>query len=275
MNYQYVSYQRASEDENDVRYGLGVVTLTRPDALNAINVGMAEELSEVMDEIYHDNSIRCVVLRADGRFFMAGGDLPRFADPIRNDDEPALLEEIRELIESAHEAIRWMRYMYKPVVGMINGGAAGYGVSLMLACDFIVTHEDAVFTLAYSGLGTSPDGGATFFLPRLVGPRKAAELILLSERFSGKDAADMGIVNKAVAKEELESATYELVDRLLQGPTFSYGKSKMLINNSLYTSLSDQLEAESQSFRACAYTDDFKEGVTAFVDKRKPGFKGK
>ncbi|MDX1695267.1 MAG: enoyl-CoA hydratase-related protein [Ketobacteraceae bacterium] len=274
MNNQYVKYQRGSEDESHLHYGLGVVTLTRPDALNAINVEMAGELSAVMDEIYHDNSIRCVLLKAEGRFFMAGGDLPRFAEPIRNQDEPALMNEIRELIEYAHEAIRWMRYMYKPVVGLVTGGAAGYGLSLMLACDFIVTHEDAVFTLAYSGLGTSPDGGATFFLPRLVGTRKAAELIMLSDRFTGAEAAEMGIVNQAVPKDQLQTTVDKLLDRLLDGPTFSYGKSKMLVNNSLYTSLSDQLEAEAQSFRACAFTEDFKEGITAFVDKRKPDFKG-
>lgn len=275
MTHQYVSYQRGSENEVDPRFGLGIVTLTRPDALNAINVEMAVELSEVMDEIYHDNSIRCVLLRGEGRFFMAGGDLPRFADPIREQNEAALMDEIRELIDSAHEAIRWMRYMYKPIVGMVNGGAAGYGLSLMLACDFVVTHEEAVFTLAYSGLGTSPDGGATFFLPRLVGTRKAAELVMLSDRFSGQEAFTMGLVNRSVAKDELQSATDELVNRLLAGPTFCYGKSKMLINHSLFNSLSDQLEAESQSFRACAATDDFKEGVVAFVDKRKAEFQGK
>lgn len=274
MQYQYIQYERGSDDEQDNRYGLGIVTLNRPDALNAINVDMADELSDVMDHIYHDDTVRCVLLRAEGRFFMAGGDLPRFAEPIRNDDEAALMHEIRELIEKAHEAIRWMRYMYKPVVGVVPGGAAGYGLSLMLACDFIVTHEDAVFTLAYSGLGTSPDGGATFFLPRLVGTRKAAELIMLSDRFSGKEAADMGIVNYAVDKAVLQETAEKLIERLLAGPTFCYGKSKMLVNNSLYTSLSDQLEAEAQSFRACAFTDDFKEGVTAFVDKKKPEFKG-
>ena len=275
MTDSYISVKRGSNDENDLHYGLAVVTLTRPDALNAINVEMAEQLSSVMDELYHDNSIRCVVLRAEGRFFMAGGDLPRFAEPIKNDDEAALVGEIEQLIESAHEAIRWIRYMYKPVVGLIPGGAAGYGFSLMLACDFVITHDDAVFTLAYSGLGTSPDGGSTFFLPRLVGTRKAAEIIMLSEKFSGKEAFEWGLVNQSVPKEEMEAALDKMVDRLLAGPTFCYGKSKMLINSSLSSSLSVQLEAEAQSFRACAYTGDFKEGVTAFVDKRKPTFKGK
>lgn len=275
MTDSYVSVTRGADNEQDPRYGLAIVTLTRAEALNAINVEMAEELSQVMDEIYHDDSIRCVVLNAEGRFFMAGGDLPRFAEPIKEDNEPALLQEIEQLIDCAHEAIRWMRYMYKPVIGFIPGGAAGYGFSLMLACDFVITHEDAVFTLAYSGLGTSPDGGSTYFLPRLVGTRKAAEIIMLSDKFSGKEALEMGLVNQAVEKEAMNDALDKLVDRLLAGPTFSYGKSKMLINSSLSSSLSDQLEAESQSFRACAYTDDFKEGVTAFVEKRKPAFKGK
>ncbi|MCG8317445.1 MAG: enoyl-CoA hydratase-related protein [Pseudomonadales bacterium] len=270
----YVSLKRGSEDKNDERYGLAIITLTRSDALNAINVELAKQLSSVLDDIYHDDTIRCVVLRAEGRFFMAGGDLPRFAEPIKQNDEAKLLNEVNTLIESAHEAIRWIRYMNKPVVGLVPGGAAGYGLSLMLSCDFVITQEDAVFTLAYSGLGTSPDGGSTFFLPRLVGMRKATELILLSERFSGKEALEWGMVNKAVPADDMESTLDELVSRLLSGPTFCYGNSKALINSSVSSSLSDQLEAESRSFRACAQTDDFKEGVTAFVDKRKPTFKG-
>ena len=270
----YVSLKRGSEDKNNELYGLVTITLTRSEALNAINVELANQLSAVLDDIYHDDSIRCVVLRAEGRFFMAGGDLPRFAEPIKQNDEAKLLNEVNTLIESAHEAIRWIRYMNKPVVGLVPGGAAGYGLSLMLSCDFVVTQEDAVFTLAYSGLGTSPDGGSTFFLPRLVGMRKATELILLSEKFSGKDALEWGMVNKAVPADDMESTLNELVARLLSGPTFCYGNSKALINSSVSSSLSDQLEAESRSFRACALTDDFKEGVTAFVDKRKPTFKG-
>lgn len=274
MTDSYVSVERGSTDKSDVRYGLAIVMLTRPDALNAINVEMANQLSLVMDELYHDDSVRCVVLRAAGRFFMAGGDLPRFAEPIKSNDQEALVAEIEELIESAHEAIRWIRYMNKPVVGLIPGGAAGYGLSLMLACDFVITQEDAVFTLAYSGLGTSPDGGATYFLPRLLGIRKATEIIMLSERFSGAEALEWGLVNQAVDKDEMEPALEKLVERLLAGPTFCYGKTKALINSSLSSTLSDQLESEAQSFKACSYTDDFKEGVTAFVDKKKPKFKG-
>ena len=274
MTDSYVRVERGSSDTSDVQHGLATITLTRSKALNAINVEMAQQLSEVMDDIYHDDSIRCVVLRAEGRFFMAGGDLPRFAEPIKEGDQDALVKEIDELIESAHEAIRWIRYMNKPVVGLIPGGAAGYGFSLMLSCDFVITQADATFTLAYSGLGTSPDGGSTFFLPRLLGMRKATEIILLSERFTGEQALEWGLVNQAVPAEEMEGALDKLVARLLSGPTFCYGRSKALINSSVSSSLSDQLEAEARGFKACSYTDDFKEGVTAFVDKRKPTFKG-
>ncbi|PIE42053.1 MAG: enoyl-CoA hydratase [Gammaproteobacteria bacterium] len=275
MTDSYVSVERGSTDVDNIQYGLAIVTLTRADALNAINVEMAQQLNKVMDDLYHDETVRCVVLRAEGRFFMAGGDLPRFAEPIKEGNQEGLIEEIDTLIKSAHEAIRWIRYMNKPVVGLIPGGAAGYGFSLMLACDFVITQEDATFTLAYSGLGTSPDGGSTFFLPRLLGTRKATEIILLSERFTGAQALELGLVNQALPANEMEAALDKLVGRLLSGPTFCYGRSKSLINSSVSSSLSDQLEAEARSFKACALTDDFKEGVTAFVDKRKPEFKGK
>lgn len=254
---------------------LAVVTINRPDAMNALSVRMAEQLSSVMEQLYTDTQVRCVVLKAAGKYFMAGGDIDGFATPIQADDEAALLNGVDELIEHAQEAIRWIRYCPKPVIAQVQGGAAGYGVSLLLSCDFAYTTDDAVFTLAYSNLGTSPDGGASFFLPRMAGTRKATELLMLSDRVSGSDAEQLGLVNAAVAPAELDSTVTALVKRCLEGPTVSYGRIKALLNSSSSLSLSDQLASEVQSFKACALSDDFKEGVNAFMAKRPGKFQGR
>lgn len=275
MAEQWITVERGAQEKSDERYGLVTVTLNRADSMNAINVAMAEQLSAVMESLYSDKTVRCILLDAAGSFFMAGGDIDDFAKPLKDNDRATSLHNIDELIEHCQDAIRWIRYATKPVIARVPGGAAGYGLGLVLACDFVVTTDDAVFTLAYSGLGTSPDGGASFFLPRLVGVRKATELMMFSERFNGQDAEQMGLVNHAVAADQLDVTVNTLVEKVLKGPTVCYGKIKSLVNSSQSLTLSDQLAAEVQSFKACASTDDFKEGVLAFVEKRKPDFTGR
>jgi 2-(1,2-epoxy-1,2-dihydrophenyl)acetyl-CoA isomerase len=164
--------------------------------------------------------------------------------------------------------------MPKPVIASVHGPCAGAGFSIAMACDMVIAADTAVFTLAYSMIGASPDGSSSYFLPRLVGRHKAMELIMLSDRFDTAKAVELGLVNFIVAADALESETAKLAGRLAKGPTLAYAKTKTLVNRSLQSGIADQLDAESQAIAASANTDDFKEGITAFAEKRKPEFKG-
>lgn len=178
-------------------------------------------------------------------------------------------------VHEVHRIIVSIRCMHKPVVASVNGAAAGFGFSLIMACDLVIAAKDAFFTPAYVNIGVSPDGGATFALPRIVGAKKAAEIAFLGDRFGAATARELGLVNWVVPTADLEAETAKLAARLAQGPTNALGSTKALRNQSLNTSLESQLQAEAQSFAACASKSDFAEGVSAFVAKRKPEFKGK
>ena len=179
-----------------------------------------------------------------------------------------------DVTHDLHDGIMAIRRMPKPVVASVHGAAAGAGFSLAMACDLVIAAEDAVFTLAYSVIGASPDGSSTYSLPRLIGYHRAMELMLLSDRFGVERAQELGLVNFSVAEDELESETRKLSQRLASGPTFAYGKAKALLGKSLERGIGDQLDAESQHIMECSRTTDFAEGITAFLEKRKPTFIG-
>lgn len=257
----------------DVEGGVATVTLNRPDALNALDLPMAEGLAGAMARCEEDAAIRAVVLRGAGSAFMAGGDLKTFA-ALFGEPRGSQRAFFERLIQQVHQGILIMRRMPKPIVAAVHGPAAGFGVSLVLACDLAVAAEDAVFTLAYSLIGTSPDGGSTFHLPRAVGTKRAMEIALLGDRFSAAEAARVGLINRAVPAAALASEAEALARRLAAGPTLAYGRTKALINASFERPIEQQLQAEVESFAACALTRDFAEGVAAFLGKRKPEFRG-
>jgi 2-(1,2-epoxy-1,2-dihydrophenyl)acetyl-CoA isomerase len=184
---------------------------------------------------------------------------------------PAL---VREGGAELHHAILALRRAPKPVLASVHGAVAGAGVSLIAAADVAIAAEGTKFTFAYSKIGTSPDGGATYFLPRLVGARKALELMLLSDTFDAQTALRLGFVNWVTGAERLGSETEAIARRLALGPTLAFGETKRLVNESHDRALAAQLDAEVEAFARCAATRDFAEGVTAFVEKRKPNFKG-
>ena len=253
---------------------IATITLNRPAALNSLDLTMTMELAAVTSLIENDEGVRCVVLRGAGDHFMAGGDIKTFHQGL--DDAPENRKLMFErMIAEIHGAITRLRRMPRPVIASVKGAVAGFGVSLMSACDLVIAADNSYFTLAYSLIGTSPDGGSTFALPRVVGTKTAMEIALLGDRFDAARALSLGMVNRVVPLSQLEEETATLADRLAQGPTAVYGRTKRLINESLDHSLQEQLQAEQDAFSASALSPDFAEGVRAFVEKRKANFSGR
>ncbi|TSA13442.1 MAG: enoyl-CoA hydratase [Comamonadaceae bacterium] len=251
---------------------IATVTLNRPAALNALSSEMNLELSEVTSELELDESVRCVVIQGAGDHFMAGGDVKGFSEATLDPQQRKLA--LERGITETHSIITRLRRMPKPVIGSVRGAVAGFGMSLMSACDLVIAADNSFFTLAYCHIGASPDGGATYALPRLLGVKLAMEIALLGDRFDAQRALALGLVNRVVALSELDGATSTLATRLAKGPTAVYGRTKRLINESLDHTLAEHLQAEQDSFAASAFGADFAEGVRAFVEKRKPVFVG-
>ena len=254
----------------DIRDHIATLTFNRPQVRNAMDYDLMIALKTNTEAILDDANVRAVVIRGAGGAFMAGGDISQFHENIN--DLPALItKEAREF----HYSILALRRMAKPVLAVVEGPCAGAGMSMMAACDLAIASDDAMFTLAYSNLGASPDGGSSYFLPRLLGYRKALELALLPDRFDAATALNIGLVNWVVPAAELDARVATIAKRLASGPTIAFAKTKALMNQSLDLSIEAQLEAEVQAFADCARTSDLREGVMAFVEKRKPNFSGK
>lgn len=252
---------------------LAHVVLSRPQAMNALDLPMVDALRRALATVRDDDTVRAVLLRAEGNYFMAGGDIGFMRESLAA-DVAVRRAGIRRLIQDAHAAIRAVVTMKKPVVAAVQGGAAGYGVSLVAACDFAVAADNGSWSMAYTNLGVTPDGGATWFLPRLVGLRRARELVLLSDRFTAADALRLDLVNRLVPAEQVQAEALALAQRLAAGPTFAYANAKKLLAASFENSLDEHLEAEEASFFACSESADFSEGVTAFSARKKPAFTG-
>ena len=251
------------------------VIMNRPSSLNALNLDLMKTMAQIMNDISEDDSIRCVVLTGAGDHFMAGGDIKHFGARLETvQDRSVFRQEIETMINGFHDTIKNMRAMPKPIIAGVRGAAAGAGVSVMLACDLVIATESSYFTLAYCHLGTSPDGGSTFALPRTTGMKRAMEISLLGDRFDAATAERWGLLNRVVADTDLESEIQALAQRLSSGPTYAYARTKALMNESLSRSLYEQLTAETRAFAECAITDDFTEGVNSFNAKRIPAFKG-
>ena len=255
----------------ETRGALAVITLNRPAALNSLNREMIAGLAAATAQAAADPAARVVVIGSAGDHFMAGGDLKWFREEI-DGRHPDIEAAFQQTIDQVHASTQAVRRMNKPVIAVVKGAVAGYGLSLMMACDFALAADNAYFTLAYCHIGLSPDGGATWSLPRLVGLRKATELALLGERFDAATAASLGLVNRVVPSADLERAADELASRLMRGPAEALARTKALLQMSFEHTLDQQLAAEKRAFATCAAEPDFAEGLAAFAEKRKPKF---
>lgn len=249
------------------------ITLNRPQSLNALNDEMMQDFSAALETVANDRGIRCVLIKGAGPSFMAGGDVKMFHKELGK-SSAELHVRFQEFVGALHPIIERLVNLHVPVVAAVQGAVAGFGVSLTMLCDFVIAADDSYFTLAYIHLGTTPDGSSTWFLPRLVGLRRAKEIAMLGERIPAAEAARLGLAYKVVPRDSLESEAATFAARLAAGPTRAYGNTKKLLQASFNHTLGEQMDLEVASFAECASNPDFAEGVKAFVERRKPQFKG-
>jgi len=258
----------------DVNDGVATLTLNRPAALNALSVEMMQDLAGVAHDLAGRKDFAVVVIAGAGDHFMAGGDLKDFATHLSLSPE-ARQATFRAMIEQyINPTVETLQALEQPVIAKVRGACAGFGLTLTMGCDLVVSADSAVFTTAYAAIGLSGDGGASYFLPRIVGRRKAAELLLLGDRFDAAEALRLGLITRSVPADDLDAETGILCARLRSGPLQTYGEIKRLLAMSHDSPLESQLHSEALAFGRCGGTDDFAEGVTAFLEKRKPVFKG-
>ncbi|MCH8346799.1 MAG: enoyl-CoA hydratase [Chloroflexi bacterium] len=254
-----------------VEEGVATITLNRPEALNALDDQMGEELEEVTRRCRADAGVRAVILKGAGRAFCSGADLREvFGQLVQGEARAGL-----RMLEGLHAAITEIQRMEKPVIAQVHGPAVGAGMGLALACDLTIAAQTARFIIGYDKVGLSPDGSMTYFLPRLVGPKRALEIFYTGEVIDADQAKRMGLVNRVAPDVELEKETRALAQQVAQGPTLAFGRAKELVYHGLNESLETQLEKERECLGLSAASEDFREGVRALIDKREPQFVGR
>lgn len=244
------------------------ITLNRPEVYNAINREMALKFQKCLNKCADDEEVRAIIIKGKGKAFCAGQDLKEVVDP----HGP---EFSRIVGEHYNPIIRKIRWLLKPIIGCVNGVAAGAGANIAIACDMVIAAESASFIQAFSKIGLIPDSGGTFFLPRLIGLGRASALMMLGDKVSAREAYHMGMIYQVVKDELLEEQVAELADQLIALPTKALGLTKRALNDSMGNDLDLQLRIEEQLQTSASQTADYKEGLAAFIEKRKPSFTGK
>ncbi len=254
----------------DVRDAVAWITFNRPERFNAMSPLLVRELCDVATRCSSDKAVRAAVLTGAGdQAFCAGGDVSEFAK--RLDDVDLLVKEMTTYLHAAVSRFAWMR---APLIGAVNGVAAGAGLSAVAFCDLVIAAETATFTSAYTQIGLTPDGSSTFFLSRILGPRRAMELYLTNRVLSAQEALDWGLVNTVVPADRVLTEAEALAATLAQGPTEAYGGVKKLLQTAATDSLESQMERETRFIARAGASADGQEGIRAFLEKRRPTFSG-
>lgn len=251
----------------ELRDNVGYITLNRPDKFNSFNKEMALALQEVLDDCEHNPEVRSIVITGSGKAFCAGQDLQEAMDDNGIDIERIVSTHYNPIIGR-------IRSIEKPVIAAVNGVAAGAGANIALACDICLAKESASFIQAFSKIGLIPDSGGTFFLPRLVGLQRAAALTMLGEKVGAPEAAHMGMIYRAIPDDEFQAEFERMASKLAGMPTKAIGLTKRALNRSMEQNLGEQLALEGDLQVQASQTDDYAEGVNAFLEKRKPVFQG-
>jgi len=251
----------------EIKNSIAFITLNRPEKFNAFNRQMSLDLQEKLDECEKNISVRCVYLTGAGKGFSSGQDLTEAIDPNGQEMEKIIAEQYNPII-------RKIRNLNKPVIAAVNGIAAGAGANIALCCDVVIASESAIFIQAFSKIGLIPDCGGTYFLPRLIGLQKSSALMMIGEKISAKEAERIGMIYKYFPDETFFHEAEKMAIALSQLPTKALAYIKQALNQSLEQSLEQQLHTEDLFQQKAAATNDFKEGVCAFIEKRKADFKG-
>lgn len=248
---------------------VGSLTFNRPDKFNSFVRPMAFEVQDTLDEFEENDDVRCICITGTGKAFSAGQDLQEATD------ETVDFELSDIVADHFNPIIKRLRYIEKPIVGAVNGVAAGAGANIALACDLTVAKESASFIQAFSKIGLIPDSGGTWMLPRLVGLQRATALTMLGEKISAQQAEDMGMIYRSVVDEEYDDAVDQLCKKLANLPSRGLGLTKKALNKGFQNDLDTQLDLEEKLQSAASKTHDYEEGTRAFLEKRSPEFKGK
>ncbi len=252
-----------------IENNVGYISLNRPEVFNSFNREMALKLQDTLDQCESNKEVRAIVLTGNGKAFCAGQDLKEVTIPELNPGFKKILE------EHYNPIIKRIRTIKKPIIAAVNGVAAGAGANIALACDVVVANEKASFIQAFSLIGLIPDSAGTFFLPRLIGFQKASAIAMLGDKISAQEAERIGMIYKYVSIDEFEKTIEKLAVKMAKMPTKALGMIKELLNKSMTNNLEEQLEMESKYQIEVAQSEDYTEGVNAFIEKRKPNFKGR
>jgi len=249
--------------------GIATLTLNRPEVFNSFNREMALLFQSELDKANEDNSVRAIVITGAGKAFCAGQDLKEVTTPELNPGFKKILE------EHYNPIVERIRTIEKPIIAAVNGVAAGAGANIALACDIVIAHEKVSFIQAFSKIGLIPDSGGTFFLPRLIGLQKATAFMMLGDKVSATEAERLGMIYKVTSLDDFMTEVNTIASALSKMPTKALGMTKRLLNQSLVNDLTTQLDLEGKLQIEAAQSEDYAEGVAAFVEKRTPNFKGK